>query len=385
MGLGVQGEEPKRWTLRGGFSRIPDVWTVLSSPAYFIPSLVGTMGKFQSKVKRNSSKYRADNHIEEKLPVQTIPQYSRAHNDAVTYIAALKSDLCVSGGKDKAVVLSNWRTGSALKRFVGHEREVSKIACVFGSNRIFSASRDKSVLMWDLDCKAGSAQKFIGHHLIVTGLAVSPDCAKMVTGSRDNTLCKWDVESGQCLLKAAVSRNLVTHLCWLPGESYIVQTSEDKSTRVWDTRDLQVAHTFPMKQYIQMHCDVSEDGNYCVTSSNGFSGQGCEATLWDLRKTKDIVCEYKGHLQSTTSCVFLPIGTCDTPLMATASHDCTVKIWERDTAVCVSSLFLDGSGPLSSLAVCDNSSILCGSFNSGIQSLHIDCSRGAALQRVANF
>ncbi|KAG8547950.1 hypothetical protein GDO81_027077 [Engystomops pustulosus] len=211
------------------------------------------------------------------------------------------------------------------------------------------------------------------------------DCTKLVTGSRDNTLCKWDVETGQCLLKVAVSRNLVTHLCWVPGESYIVQTSEDKSTRVWDTRDLQVAHTFPLKQYIQMHCDVSEDGNYCVTSSNGFGGQGCEATLWDLRKTKDIVCEYKGHLQSTTSCIFLPKGMCDTSLVATTSHDCTVKVWERDTAGCVCSLFLDGSGPLASLAVCDNTSILCASFNSGIQSLQLDCSRGTSLRQVAKF
>ncbi|XP_075690929.1 WD repeat-containing protein 31 isoform X1 [Rhinoderma darwinii] len=343
------------------------------------------MGKFQSKVKRNSSKYRADSHAEESAPVQTIQQYSRAHNDAVTYIAALKSDLCVSGGKDKAVVVSNWRTGTALKRFVGHDREVSKISCVFGSNRFFSASRDKSVLMWDLHGKAGSAQKFNGHQLIVTGLAVSPDCTELVTGSRDNTLCKWDVESGQSSLKTAVSRNLVTHLCWVPGESYVVQTSEDKTTRVWDTRDLQVAHTFPLKQYIQMHCDVSEDGRYCVTSSNGFGGQGCEATLWDLRQTKDIVCEYKGHLQSTASCVFLPKGMSDTPLVATTSHDCTVKVWERDTAACLTSLFLDGSGPLSSLAVCDHTSILCASFSSGIQSLHIDCSRGASLQQVAKF
>ncbi|XP_040260862.1 WD repeat-containing protein 31 [Bufo bufo] len=343
------------------------------------------MGKLQSKVKRNSSKYRADSHVEESAPVQAIQQHSQAHNDAVTSIAALKSDLCVSGGKDKAVIVSNWRAGTALKRFVGHEREVSKVSCVFGSNRLFSASRDKTVLMWDLHCKASSAQKFMGHHLIVTGLAVSPDCAKLVTGSRDNTLCQWDVESGQCLLKAAVSRNLVTHLCWVPGESYVVQTSEDKSTRLWDTRDLQVAHTFPVKQYIQMHCDVSEDGHYCVTSSNGFGGQGCEATLWDLRQTKDIVCEYKGHLQSTTSCIFLPKGMSDTPLVATTSHDCTVKVWERDSAACLSSLFLDGSGPLSSLAVCDNTSILCASFNSGIQSLRIDCSRGASLRQVAKF
>ncbi|XP_075041545.1 WD repeat-containing protein 31 [Mixophyes fleayi] len=342
------------------------------------------MGIFQSKAKRNRSKYRADSHVEESPPVQSIQHYSRAHSEAVTYIAALKSDLCVSGGKDKAVVVSNWRTGTALKRFVGHDREVSKISCVYGSNRFFSASRDKTVLMWDLHCKAGSAQKFLGHHLIVTGLAVSPDCTQLLSGSRDNTLCKWDVESGQCVHKVAVSRNLVTHLCWVPGESYIVQTSEDKTTRVWDTRNLQVAHVFPMKQHIQMHCDVSEDGNYCVTSSNGFGGQGCEATLWDLRQTKDKVCDYRGHLQSTTSCIFLPKDTCDTSLVATASHDCTVKVWERDTGACMSSLFLDGSGPLSSLAVCDNASVLCASFNSGIHSLRLEGGRGA-LQQVAKF
>lgn len=343
------------------------------------------MGKFQSKVKRNSSKYRADHHAEERPPVQSIPQQTRAHNDAVTYISALKSDLCVSGGKDKAVVVSNWRSGTALKRFVGHDREVSKITCVFGSNRFFSASRDKTVLMWDLHCKAGSAQKFLGHHLIVTGLAVSPDGTQLLTGSRDNTLCKWDVETGQCLLKTAVSRNLVTHLCWVPRESCVVQTSEDKSVRVWDIRNLQMAHMFPMKQYIQMHCDVSEDGNYCLTSSNGFGGQGCEATLWDLRQTKNKVCEYKGHLQSTTSCVFLTKNTWDTPLVATASHDCTVKVWERDTGACLSSLFLDGCGPLSSLAVCDDTSILCASFNSGIHSLRIQSSQGATLQQVTSF
>ncbi|KAM4695966.1 WD repeat-containing protein 31 [Rhinophrynus dorsalis] len=343
------------------------------------------MGKLQSKLNRNSSKYRAERHVDECPPAPPIQQHSRAHNDAVTYICSLKSDLCVSGGKDKAVVVSNWRTGTALKRFVGHDREVTKVACIFGSNRLFSASRDKSVLMWDLLGKLGPTQSFLGHHLIVTGLAVSPDSTQLFSGSRDNTLCKWDVESGQCLQKAAISRNLVTHLCWVPGESYIVQTSEDKLIRVWDTRELLVAHTFPMKQYIQMHCDVSEDGHYCLTSSNGFGGQGCEATLWDLRQTKDKICEYKGHLQTTASCVFLPKNTCGTPLIATSSHDCTVKVWDRDTGACLSNLFLDGSGPLSSLAVCDSSTILCASFSSGIHSLRMESARGTVLHQAAKF
>lgn len=49
--------------------------------------------------------------------------------------------------------------------------------------------------------------------------------------------------------------------------------------RVWDSRAWQVTNTFPAKQYIQTHCDVSPNGNYLVSSSNGFGGQGCEATV----------------------------------------------------------------------------------------------------------
>uniref|UniRef100_A0A7M4FYQ0 WD repeat domain 31 n=1 Tax=Crocodylus porosus TaxID=8502 RepID=A0A7M4FYQ0_CROPO len=264
-------------------------------------------------------------------PVKAIQQYSPAHTDAVTSVAALKSDLCVSGGKDKTVVIYNWRSGAVLKRFLGHEREVTKVACVFESNRFFSASRDKTVMMWELSGNSGPSQHFPGHDLVVTGLAVSPDASQLCTGSRDNTICKWDIETGECLCRTAISRNLVTHLCWVPGEPYIIQTSEDKLIRMWDSRELQVAHTFPGKQHIQTYCDVSHDGRYCISSSNGFAGEGCEATLWDLRQTRNRVREYKGHFQTIASCIFLPKSLGLTPVIATSSHDCMVKIWNQDT------------------------------------------------------
>ncbi|XP_069465921.1 WD repeat-containing protein 31 [Ambystoma mexicanum] len=343
------------------------------------------MGKLQSKVKRNSSKYRADGYVDVSCPSPNVPQNIPAHNDAVTSVAALKSDLCVSGGKDKAVIVSNWRTGAALTRFFGHEKEVTKVASVFGSNRLFSASRDKMVNMWEVHEKSGPSQKFLGHHLVVTGLAVSPDSCKLFSGSRDNSICKWDIETGQCLQKAAISRNLVTHMCWVPNDSYFIQTSEDKTIRIWDSRELQVAHTFPAKQYIQMYCDASQDGRYCITCSNGFGGQGCEATLWDLRQTRDRVLEYQGHLQTTAACVFLPNDVVAAPLVATSSHDCMVKLWNQDTGACLNTLFLDGAGPLASLAVCDTTFLLCASFNSGIHALRLESGKGPELREIAKF
>ncbi|KAJ7426831.1 WD repeat-containing protein 31 [Willisornis vidua] len=226
-----------------------------------------------------------------------------------------------------SVAVSSWRAGAALRRFVGHEREVTKVTPALDSSRVFSASRDKTVMMWELHGASGPSQHFPGHELVVTGLAVSPDASQLCTGSRDNTVCKWDTETGECLGRAVISRNLVTHLCWVPGEPYVIQTSEDKTTRVWDSRELQVAHTFPAKQHIQTCCDVSQDGRYCLSSS-----QGGEATV-----------------------------------------------------TCLATLCLEGSGPLASLAACDSSTLLCASANSGIHVLRVGGAAELALREVAAF
>ncbi|NXK28536.1 WDR31 protein, partial [Arenaria interpres] len=289
------------------------------------------MGKLQSKISSHTAKYRAGGSVEETGPARAPRQHDPVHTDGVTAVAALTPDLCVSGGKDKSVAVCSWRSGAELRRFIGHQREVTKVTSALASNRVFSASRDKTVMMWELHGAPGPSQCFLGHDLVVTGLAVSPDASWLCTGSRDNTVCKWDIETGECVGRAAISRNLVTHLCWVPGEPYVVQTSEDKTVRVWDSRELRVAHTFPAKRHIQTSCDVSRDGQLCLSTSSGCAGEGGEATLWDLRQTRDSVREYRGHFQTTTSCLFLPGGQALAPSIATSSYDSTVKVWERDT------------------------------------------------------
>ncbi|KAM6316019.1 WD repeat-containing protein 31 [Podargus strigoides] len=341
------------------------------------------MGKLQSKSSFHTAKYRADGSVEETGPARAVRRHSPVHTDGVTSVAVLKPDLCVSGGRDKSVAVCSWRSGAVLRRFVGHEREVTKVTSTLDSNRVFSASRDKTVMMWELQGTSEPSQHFPGHDLVVTGLAVSPDASLLCTGSRDNTVCKWDIETGECLGRAAISRNLVTHLCWVPGEHYVAQTSEDKTIRIWDSRELQVAHTFPAKQHVQTSCDVSQDARYCLSASSGSAGDGGEATLWDLRHTRNRVCEYKGHFQTTTSCVFLPRGPALPPSIATSSCDSTVKVWDQDTGACLATLCLEGSGPLTSLAICNSSTLLCASCNSGVHVLRLRDGAALALEEVA--
>ncbi|KAI4873794.1 hypothetical protein NFI96_017979, partial [Prochilodus magdalenae] len=250
----------------------------------------------------------------------------------------------------EAVVVYDWRAGKPCRSFHGHNKEITKLACFAGSTWIFSASRDKTVLMWDFAGGADPIQTFCRHELVINGVAVSPDGSKLCTGSRDNSMCLWDIETGRCLQKNTISRNLVTHVCWVPGGTSIVQTSEDKTIRVWDSRSWQVMNTFPAKQYIQTHCDISPNCNHLLSSSNGFQGQGCEATLWDLRQPGCKVVEYRGHIQTTACCVFLPPSIGSPALVASASFDSSIKIWDQNSAACLCTLSLDGSGPLVEIA-----------------------------------
>ncbi|XP_076854952.1 WD repeat-containing protein 31 [Brachyhypopomus gauderio] len=342
------------------------------------------MGKFQSKFHRRSDIYKARERAES-TPSPQVVQYEPAHSDAINCVTSLSSDLCVSGGSDQVVVVYDWRAGKPCKAFHGHNREITKLSCFSGSTYIFSASRDKSVLQWDFAGGHSPIQTFNGHELVVNGVAVSPDGLQLCTGSRDNSMRLWDIETAKCLQKNTISRNLVTHVCWVPGGTSVVQTSEDKTIRVWDSRSWQVIHTFPAKQYIQTHCDISTNGNHLLSCSNGFTGQGCEATLWDLRQPGCKVVEYRGHLQTTACCVFLPPTLGSPSLVASVSYDSSVKIWNQNTAACLFTLSLDGSGPLLSLAPCDSSNLLCASFNTGLHHLHLSQGAAPSLREVARF
>lgn len=60
---------------------------------------------------------------------------------------------------------------------------ICQVLCYAGSTWIFSASRDKTVLMWDLNQGDEPIQEFCGHELVVNGLAISPG-----THTRTHTL-----------------------------------------------------------------------------------------------------------------------------------------------------------------------------------------------------
>ncbi len=76
----------------------------------------------------------------------------------------------------------------------GHTDAICDIKFLKDGKLLASASKDKTVKLWDIESKCEIAT-LEGHKDIVTSIAFSPDNKMLATGSSDLSVIVWDVSS----------------------------------------------------------------------------------------------------------------------------------------------------------------------------------------------
>jgi WD40 repeat protein/TPR repeat protein len=212
----------------------------------------------------------------------------------------------------------------------GHGDFVNSAAYSPDGKRIVSASRDKSVRIWDARTGVQLAV-LLGHDDRVISAAYSPDGNRIVSASRDKTGRVWDARSGAQLVVLNGHEAVVTNAAFSPDGKRIVTSSVDRSARIWD------AQTGAPLVVLGGHADVvtsavySPDGSRIVTASADKT-----ARIWDARSGAPLAV-LSGHEAGLTDAVYSPDGS----RIATSAMDGTVRIWNATTGALVSSL----SGP----------------------------------------
>jgi len=216
----------------------------------------------------------------------------KGHAGWVTAIAApidQQSNTLLSASRDKTVIVWNLdrsadEYGQAKRALKGHSHFVQDVVISSDGQYCLSGSWDGTLRLWDLNTGA-TTRRFIGHAKDVLSVAFSVDNRQIVSGSRDKTIKLWNT-LGECKYTIAEPEG---HSEWVScvrfspmvASPMIVSGGWDKLVKVWNLTNCKlkcnlVGHT----GYINT-VTVSPDGSLCASG-----GKDGVAMLWDLAEGK---------------------------------------------------------------------------------------------------
>jgi guanine nucleotide-binding protein subunit beta-2-like 1 protein len=265
----------------------------------------------------------------------------KGHRGWVTALAAPVTpdgkNRVVSASRDNSLVV--WDMGEQthegdasnavpLKRLEGHSGFVSDVALSSDSQFALSSSWDKSLRLWEL--KSGTCiRKFHDHSKDVLSVAFSPDNRQIVSGGRDNKLKMWNT-LGEC--KYTIEHE--GHSDWVSCVRFspslatplIVSGGWDNLVKVWSLTEFRCLHTLKgHKGYVNTVC-VSPDGSLCASAGkDGF------AKLWDLSRGEHLYELEAGETVNALS--FSP-----NRYWLCAATEKVVRIWDLESKAVVAEL-----------------------------------------------
>ncbi|XP_073055404.1 transcriptional corepressor LEUNIG-like isoform X3 [Primulina eburnea] len=267
--------------------------------------------------------------------------------------------LLASGGHDKKAVLWYTDTLKPKSTLEEHSSLITDIRFSPSMARLATSSFDKTVRVWDADNPSYSLRTFTGHSAGVTSLDFHPNKEDLVCScDGDGEIRYWSINNGSCprVFKggtarvrfqprlgrylAAAAENVVSILdaetqvcrnslkghtkpilsvCWDPSGELLASVSED-SVRVWTMRSGSEGDC--------LH-NLSCNGNkfYSCVFHPTYSSLlviGCYQALelWNMSENKTMT--LPAHEGLIASLAVSPVAG----LVASASHDKTVKLWK---------------------------------------------------------
>ncbi|XP_057849767.1 small ribosomal subunit protein RACK1 [Cryptomeria japonica] len=213
------------------------------------------------------------------------------HSDQVTAIATPidNSDMIVSASRDKSILLwqltKDTNYGVPRRRLTGHSHFVQDVVISSDGQFALSGSWDGELRLWDLNTGL-TTRRFVGHSKDVLSVAFSIDNRQIVSASRDRTIKLWNT-LGEC--KYTIQADADGHSNWISCVRFspsatnptIVSGSWDRTVKVWNLTNCKLKNTLVGHGGYVNTVAVSPDGSLCASG-----GKDGVTMLWDLAEGK---------------------------------------------------------------------------------------------------
>ncbi|XP_035269715.1 F-box-like/WD repeat-containing protein TBL1XR1 isoform X2 [Anguilla anguilla] len=221
----------------------------------------------------------------------------------------------------------------------GHESEVFICAWNPVSDLLASGSGDSTARIWNLsENSSGSSTQLVLRHCIreggqdvpsnkdVTSLDWNSEGTLLATGSYDGFARIW-TKDGNLASTLGQHKGPIFALKWNKKGNFILSAGVDKTTIIWD------AHTGEAKQQFPFHSAPALDVDW--QSNNTFASCSTDMCIHVCKLGQDRpVKTFQGHTNEVNAIKWDPTGN----LLASCSDDMTLKIWSMKQDTCVHDL-----------------------------------------------
>ena len=199
-------------------------------------------------------------------------------------------------------------------------------------NLIASASGDRTIRLWNAS-GSGAGERIITTEFtdLILSLAFSRDGKMIAAGSKDKTVRVFDSSTGAQLNFFADHSDRVWAVAWNHNSSLLVSSSNDQSLRVYDVKNSRMLSVTGSRARndVALSLCFSNDGSSQNMLAYGSADRTIKICLLKRRSTS---CKMvlRGHDDLVLSVAFSP----DSKILASASADSSIKLWNVATGVC---------------------------------------------------
>ena len=271
------------------------------------------------------------------------------HRDVVWSVAFHpQNPIVASGSYDQTVRLWDSHTGQRLKTFFGYTNWVRSVAFSQDSQTLVSGHTDHQIRIWDCPhhhCR----QTLTGHRSQVCTVDLSPDGQILASGSYDQTIRLWNRQTGQPLNTLLGHQNWVCAVAFNDDGKTLASGGFDHTVKLWDVDSGHCLKTFSEHTNVVWSVAFSPDDTNKASSQETLlptegnpllASASADHTvkLWNLNSCQCLR-TLSGHENVVWAVAFSPTGKLSSPesgpLLASASADRTIRLWEVDKGHCL--------------------------------------------------
>mmetsp|Transcript_23022 Transcript_23022/g.33685 ORF Transcript_23022/g.33685 Transcript_23022/m.33685 type:complete len:506 (-) Transcript_23022:14-1531(-) len=274
-----------------------------------------------------------------------------------------------SASKDGTVRIWNTTNGRCETIISGHADSVESVKWG-GSGFIYTASRDRTIMVWAIDGHGRSQQKLVrtltghGHRINTLALScdyvlrtgsyrlglvgsssdqtttadddlesrrqvaleryqaiVGSDGERLVSGSDDFTMFMWRPQEGKTpMTRMTGHQQLVNHILFSPDSRYLASASFDKKVKIWCGKTGRFLSTCSGHVGAVYQVAWSADSAFIVSASKDST-----IKLWSVKDTKKSMHTLPGHEDEIYCLDWSPDGT----QVVSGSKDRKIKVWHH--------------------------------------------------------